>query len=64
MLPLFSLNASDSSLVKTARADKLGNFASENPKDGSYLVMATSAGHAKAYSAAFAVSGPAAKPLR
>ncbi len=50
------LNASDSSLVKTAVADKLGNFAFENLKDGSYLVMATSAGHAKAYSAAFAVS--------
>ena len=50
------LNASDSSLVKTAVADKLGNFAFENLKDGSYLVMATSAGHARAYSAAFAVS--------
>lgn len=50
------LKAKDSSLVKAAVTDKDGNFIFENVKDGSYLVLATSVGHAKTYSAAFTVS--------
>lgn len=44
------LRASDSSLVKTSVTDKDGNFIFENVKDGRYLVMASSVGHAKVYS--------------
>ncbi|HMU10867.1 MAG TPA: TonB-dependent receptor [Ferruginibacter sp.] len=50
------LNARDSSLVKTAVADKSGNFSFENLKDGNYLVMATSLGHTKSYSKSFSLS--------
>lgn len=50
------LNAKDSSLVKTAVADKNGNFSFENLKDGNYLVMATSVGHSKSYSKSFTLS--------
>ncbi len=50
------LNAKDSSLVKTAVADKNGNFSFENLKDGNYLVMATSLGHTKSYSKSFSLS--------
>ena len=41
------LRSKDSSLVKTSLTDKAGNFSFENIKDGQYLVMATSIGHAK-----------------
>ncbi len=44
------LKANDSSLVKTSVTGKDGNFAFENVKDGDYLVLATSVGHAKVYS--------------
>jgi outer membrane receptor protein involved in Fe transport len=50
------LNAKDSSLVKVALADKAGNFTFENVKDGSYLILATSVGHNKAYSSSFKIS--------
>lgn len=50
------LNAKDSSLVKTAVADKNGSFSFENLKDGNYLVMATSVGHTRSYSKAFTVT--------
>ncbi len=55
------LNAKDSSLVKVAVTDKAGNFSFENVKDGDYLVLATSIGHAKTYSNNFSVNGE--KPL-
>ena len=44
------LKAKDSAIVKVAVADKDGNFAFENIKEGSYLVLATSIGHTKTYS--------------
>ncbi len=44
------LSSADSSLVKTALTDKAGYFSFENIKDGRYLVMAVSIGHAKVYS--------------
>lgn len=50
------LNAKDSSVVKTAVADKEGKFILENIKEGSYLVLATSIGHAKTYSNPFVIS--------
>ncbi len=50
------LHLKDSSLVKTAIADKNGNFAFENLKDGNYLVMATSIGHSKSYSKPFIIA--------
>lgn len=50
------LNAKDSSLVKTAVADKNGNYTFENLKDGSYLVKATSVGHSSSYSKSFSLS--------
>ena len=50
------LSTKDSSIVKTAVADKEGKFLLENIKDGSYLVLATSIGHAKTYSDPFSVS--------
>jgi len=50
------LSAKDSSLVKTAVADKNGNFTFENLKDGNYLVMATSLGHSRSYSRSFSIS--------
>ncbi|MGB4845599.1 MAG: carboxypeptidase regulatory-like domain-containing protein, partial [Ferruginibacter sp.] len=56
------LNSSDSSLVKVAVTDKAGNFSFDNIKDGNYLLLATSVGHAKTYSNSFTVntSGPSA----
>lgn len=50
------LKAQDSSLVKTAVADKDGNFFIEDVREGSYLVLATSIGHAKTYSNPFSIS--------
>ncbi|MBP6431170.1 MAG: TonB-dependent receptor [Ferruginibacter sp.] len=50
------LKAKDSSLVKVAVADKDGNFAFENVKEGSYLVLATSVGHGKTYSNSIAIN--------
>jgi hypothetical protein len=50
------LRAKDSSLVKVAVTDKDGNFSFENLKDGNYLVLATSVGHSKTYSAAFSIA--------
>ena len=50
------LDSKDSSLLKTAVADKNGNFTFDNLKDGSYLVMATSLGHTKSYSRSFSLS--------
>ncbi|HRI25945.1 MAG TPA: TonB-dependent receptor, partial [Ferruginibacter sp.] len=50
------LHAKDSSLVKTAVADKNGLFSFENLKDGNYLVMAASVGHSKVYSKPFNLS--------
>lgn len=50
------LYSKDSSLVKSAIADKDGDFLFENVKDGSYLISATSLGHSKAYSAPFTIS--------
>jgi hypothetical protein len=50
------LRAKDSSLVKTAVTDKDGNFSIENVKEGTYLVLATSIGHAKTYSNVFVIS--------
>lgn len=50
------LKSKDSSLVKAAVTDKDGNFIFENVKDGNYLVLATSVGHAKTYSHPFAIS--------
>ncbi len=44
------LRSSDSLLVKTSVTDKEGNFSFDNLKDGKYLVMASSIGHAKVYS--------------
>lgn len=44
------LNSADSSLVKTALTDKAGNFSFEHVKEGTYLVLATSVGHATIYS--------------
>ncbi len=50
------LRAKDSSLVKIAVADKEGNFSFENVKEGKYLVLASSVGHSKSYSAAFTIT--------
>lgn len=50
------LKSTDSSLVKTSVTDKEGNFSFENLKDGKYLVMATSVGHAKVYSSLIEIS--------
>ena len=50
------LKAKDSALVKVAVTDKDGNFAFENTKEGSYLVLATSIGHSKTYSSPVTVS--------
>lgn len=50
------LNAKDSSLVKTAVADKNGNYSFENLKDGNYLVKASSVGHSSGYSKSFSLS--------
>lgn len=50
------LRAKDSSLVKVAITDKEGNFSFENVKDGNYLVLATSVGHAKSYSNSFSIA--------
>jgi iron complex outermembrane recepter protein len=50
------LKASDSSLLKTAVTDKEGNFSFENVREGNYLVVANSVGHAKTYSQPIPVS--------
>ena len=50
------LKAKDSSLVKAAVTDAVGNFNFDNVKEGNYLVLATSIGHAKTYSNIFTVS--------
>ncbi len=50
------LKSTDSSLVKVAVTDKTGNFSFENVKEGTYLVLATSVGHAKIYSNSFTVN--------
>ncbi len=50
------LHLKDSSLVKTSITDSVGNFAFENVKPGSYLVMATSMGHSKVYSSVLNIS--------
>lgn len=50
------LSAKDSAVVKTAVADKEGKFILENIKYGNYLLLATSIGHSKTYSNAFALS--------
>jgi hypothetical protein len=55
------LKAKDSSLVKTAIADAKGNFVFDQVKPGAYLVMASSTGHGKTYSAPLEVS--AEKPV-
>ena len=47
------LKAKDSSLVKAAVTDAVGNFNFDNVKEGNYLVLATSIGHAKTYSNIF-----------
>jgi len=44
------LQSTDSTLVKTALTDKAGNFSFDEVKEGKYLVMATSVGHASSYS--------------
>ena len=50
------LKAKDSSLVKAAITDALGNFVFENVKNGVYLVRATSIGHSKSFSNSFTIS--------
>ncbi len=50
------LNARDSSLIKTAIADKTGNFSFEHVKSGTFIVLATSVGHSRTYSKAFTLS--------
>ena len=50
------LKAKDSSLVKISVTDKDGNFVFENVKEGSYLLLASSIGHAKTYSAPVSIS--------
>lgn len=50
------LSSKDSSVVKTAVADKEGKFIFENIRNGNYLLMATSIGHSKTYSPAFTIS--------
>ncbi len=49
------LNATDSSLVKTAITDKDGNFMFEKVNNGNYLVAASSIGHSLVYSTSFLV---------
>ncbi|MBK7883156.1 MAG: outer membrane beta-barrel protein [Chitinophagaceae bacterium] len=44
------LNASDSTLLKTAVTDSAGNFIFENLQSKTYLISATSVGHAKVFS--------------
>ncbi|MBL0146707.1 MAG: carboxypeptidase regulatory-like domain-containing protein [Chitinophagaceae bacterium] len=53
------LKAQDSSLIKIAVTDKEGNFLFENLKDGDYLVLATSVGHAKTYSQSVTINSSA-----
>lgn len=50
------LRLKDSGLVKSAIADKEGNFAFENVREGKYLVSATSLGHTKVFSDSFSIS--------
>ncbi len=49
------LKAKDSSLVKISVTDKEGNFVFENVKEGSYLLLASSTGHGKTYSAPLSI---------
>ncbi len=44
------LKATDSSLVKMAISDNMGNFSFDNVKQGSYMLLATNIGFEKAYS--------------
>ncbi len=53
------LRAADSSLVKISVVDKDGNFSFENVKEGNYLLMASSTGHAKTYSGLLQVTASA-----
>src|SRR5882757_6532202 len=53
------LKAKDSSLAKVSLADKDGNFTFENVKEGTYLILATSVGHNKAYSNTFEITAAA-----
>lgn len=50
------LKAGDSSLVKVSVTDKDGNFSFENVKEGRYLVLASSIGHAATYSPVLTMS--------
>ncbi len=50
------LKATDSSLVKVSVTDKEGNFLFENVKEGSYILLASSIGHGKTYSAPVNIS--------
>jgi len=50
------LKAKDSSLVKLSVTDKDGNFVFDQVKDGVYLLMASSIGHAKTYSNLVSIS--------
>ena len=45
------LKAKDSTLVKLSLTDKDGHFSFENVKSGNFMIMASSIGHRKAYSA-------------
>lgn len=45
------LRQADSSLIKTSVTDEQGNFVFENVNEGTYLIAASSVGHAKVYSA-------------
>jgi iron complex outermembrane recepter protein len=53
------LRAKDSATVKLTYSEKSGQFQFEDIKAGNYLVMATSVGHAKTYSPAFALAAGA-----
>lgn len=58
------LKAKDSSMVKTAIADKAGLYEFVNIKEGQYLVLFTSVGYEKKFSSPFAVaSADVAVPL-
>jgi hypothetical protein len=51
------LRAKDSAVVKMAVSDNMGQFEIDNVKQGKYLVVVQSVGHAKFYSEAFEMSG-------
>ncbi len=50
------LKSRDSSLVKSAVTDKVGNYKFENIKGGTYLISATSIGHTTVYSKTFTIN--------